>query len=566
MARLSPDDEAWNLLFDDSQLSKKRSDAEKKYEDLSSNQIKALRTRCKSDLFFLANGPLEYGLLSESFHGHYYRWLQGTWGSRYRMTLFARDHYKSTSNTIADSIQMALPNKGLNGDPINPHWPYCLGSNIKLLLGHEVRDTASDFLFEILQAFREKPLMLALFPELIPMRNVQRMNKYEVELPRTEFHKEATFSTIGVGGAAQGRHYHWLKLDDLVGEDARDSETVMRKVLMWFDNVNALLTRLKFDGWDLIGTRWAASDVYSHACKMYGVNIPKSILNAYEGRDIEKMENGELLVYARGALESINGVETPVFPEEFTLKDLNRIRRNPKVWSAQYANNPRAGELTRLDPNWLKYYHNGPRGKLIAFEGEDRGTTEVNVKHLDRLIMIDPSVGETSDADETGFIVTGTDRHMRIFILEAYRKRLKAPDLMDELIRLYTKWNPRLISIEEVVFSAVLKYWFEEKCNKLGIYPSIYPYKPGNKRSKHGRIERLSNYGAGGQIYILEGMHQLRDEWEWFPLGEADHLLDALAQGPEIWSASIINEAADMENAVKLVEEERSDLTGYSVI
>ena len=62
-------------------------------------------------------------------------------------------------------------------------------------------------------------------------------------------------------------------------------------------------------------------------------------------------------------------------------------------------------------------------------------------------------------------------------------------------------------------------------------------------------------------------MHQLRDEWEWFPLGETDHLLDALAQGPEIWSPSVVEEGRDMETAVtKVMDDDRDELTGYSSI
>ena len=549
-----PSVEAWGALLDDDLLSERRAAAETRFRDLSGVQISLLRKRVKTDLMALA-GVLEYDRMSVGLHGHYAAWLRRTWGERYRMSLLPRDHYKSTINTITESIQMALPNDA----GVREH-PYCLGPNIKILMSHENRESSSRFLFEVIQAFRAKPWMLALFPDCIPSTRVQRINKWELELPRTEHHKEPTFDTIGVGGAAQGRHYNWLKLDDLVGEDARDSDTVMKRVLLWFDNVNSLLTRLKVDGWDLIGTRWSATDVYAHAVGMYGVNQDLSILSAYDDKDISRMPEGQLVVYARGAIE--NGL--PIFPEEFALADLNRIRRNPRVWAAQYANNPKSGELTRLDPAWLRFYNVGAGDKLIVFEGE--GSRSVHTRDLDRVILIDPSVGETTKSDESGIVVTGTDKRMNVYVLEAYRKRLKPPELIDEMFRLYMKWNPRVISIESVAFSAMLKYWFEQKCRELGIYPSIYDYKPGSQRSKVARIEGLANYGAGGQLYILEGMHQLRDEWEWFPLGDVDHILDALAQGPEVWAPSVVEQSREMERATKLIFEDRDELTGYSAI
>jgi hypothetical protein len=550
--QFSPTDEAWGALLDDEILNEKRKAAEQRFRDLSGVQISLLRRRVKTDLLALA-GILEYDLLTVGLHGHYAAWLKKMWGQRYRMTLLPRDHYKSTENTTIDSIQMVLPNEAGVVER-----PYCLGPNLKMLLAHENRESASRFLYGITQAFRSKPWMLALFPDMIPSPRTQRMNKWELELPRDEHHNEPTFDTIGVGGAAQGRHYNWLKLDDLVGEAARDSETVMRTTLMWFDNVNSLLTRLKVDGWDLTGTRWSATDVYAHAISMYGIDKSKSILRVYSEAEIERIPEGQLVVYARGAIE--DGL--PIFPEEFSLSDLNRIRRNPRVWAAQYANNPRSGELTRLDPAWLKYYNIGTGDRLIVFEGE--GSRTARTSEMDRVILIDPSVGESKHSDESGIVVTGTDKKMNVYVLEAYRKRLKPPELIEEMFRLYTKWNPRLISIESVAFSAMLKYWFDQKCRELGIYPNIYDYKPGSQRSKTARIEGLANYGAGGQLYVLEGMHQLRDEWEWFPLGETDHILDALAQGPEVWSPVVIEQAKEMEKATRMILEDRDDLTGYS--
>ena len=553
---INPSDEAWSVLLDDDTLNKRRDEAEYKYRDLSGSQIKDLRKLAKTDLFFLANAVLGYELLSEDFHGHYTQWLAKVKGERYRMTLFARDHYKTTINTISDSIQMALPNDAGVTD-----WPYCLGPDVKILLSHENRESASRFLYEITQAFRAKPFMLALFPELIPSPRIQRMNKWELELPRNAHDKEPTFDTIGAGGAAQGRHYNWLKNDDLFGENARDSITVMKTLLLWFDNINSLLTRLKIDGWDLTGTRWAATDVYSHAVKQYGVNKSKSVLNAYDPRDIERMEEGQLVVYARGAIE--DGL--PVFPEEFSLEDLNRIRRNARVWGAQYANNPRESNLTKFQPGWLKTYNVGRGDGCYVFGGENNPSWSVRTSELDRVILCDPTVGETDRADEAGIIVTGTDSKLNVFILETVKEIMTPPEFIDRLLKLYMKWNPRVVSIESVVFSAVFKYWFEDKCKELGVYPSIYDYKPGQKQ-KDIRIQGLANYGAAGQLYVLEGMHQLKDEWEWFPLGDSKHLLDALAQGPEVWAPSLAEHARDIEEAIQLVEEERDIMTGYSSI
>lgn len=548
-------DEALSDLTDEKKLSDRRKKAEDEYKDFTSDQIDYLRRRCKNDLFFLARGPLQYNLMSPKLHGNLSRWIERTRSEQYRMILLPRGHYKSTIATISDSVQMALPNVG---DVAVDH-PYTNGENVKILLAHENKESASRFLYEIIAAFMSKPAMLALFPECIPTKK-QRLNKNELEIPRSAHHKEPTFDTIGANGAAQGRHYDHIKLDDIIGAAARDSQTIMARTIAWFDNVNSLLTRLKHDGFDLIGTRWGASDVYSHAMKTYGIRMEKSVLRAMFQQDIERIPEGMLAVYARGAIE--NG--EPVFSEEFSMEQFNILRKSPIVWAAQYANNPRDSGLNEFQTNWLRYYTFSGNGREILFGG-GQYKQRVAIRDLDICVMIDPSMGSTSTADHSGIVVTGTDRKHNIFVLETVKKRLKPPELIDEMIRLWTVWRPRVISIESVAFSAVYKYWFQERCAELNIQPNIQEYKPGSKRSKEARIRGLTHFFSAGQVWFQEGMTDLIDEYEWFPFGDGEHLLDALAQGPEgVWQKGNDSKTiqSHREAEMKLLES-RSVLTGY---
>lgn len=536
-------------LLDDKKLTERRKAADERFKGLSDAQIEGLRRRCKHDLFFLCAGPLEYDLLSPRLHGNLAGWIQRTEGWQNRMFLLPRDHYKSTIITIGDGVRMALPVEA------QTH-PYSLGPNVKILIGHEVRETAAKFLYEITAAFTRKELLMFLFPECIPSRREHRVNKWELELPRQEHHKEATFSTIGAGGSAQGGHYHWLKLDDLVGEEARDSETVMKRILQWFDNVNSLLTRLILDGWDLVGTRWAYSDVYSHAIERYGIHVEDSVLNCIPDRDIEKYPDGLLKIYGRGAIEA--GV--PIFPEEFPLDKLNVLRKNRLVWAAQYANNPLESGLNEFV--WpLKSYNVTTNNDLVVFTGQT--SKRIRLRELDIVILCDPSMGETAKADESGIIVTGVDDKFNVYILETIKKRLRPPEFVDQLIRLNMKYRPRAVAIEEVNFSAIFKYWLQEKARTLSIHLPIRTYKPGSKRSKDARIRGVAHLFAAGQVYIAESMHDFRDEYDQFPMTKSKHLLDAFSQGPEFWQRGVSQEDIDhVEEAVEQIQD-RSALTGY---
>lgn len=546
----------WSALLDEDRISKRRAESEKEFGDLGSEQVQYLRKRAKNDLYFLAYGILGYDLLSPRLHGSLANWLLRTQQKRYRMILLPRGHYKSTLVTIADSVRIALPNDA----GVQDH-PYNLGPDVKVLLAHEVRESAARFLFEVTRAFVDNPLLMALFPECIPTSKKNRLNRYELELPREANHKEPTFDTIGADGAAQGRHYNWIKLDDIIGEKARDSETTMRGVIDWFDNVNSLLTRLAIDGFDLIGTRWSFSDVYQHAIYKYGIDRSRSVLNAYDPSELEKIQDGGMVAYVRGAIES----GQPIFPEEFALEDLELIRSNRKVWAAQYANNPREAQMTEFDTAWLRYYNvSGPN--LVVFGGE--GSWKRNIWELDRVVLVDPSMGEDKHSDESGIVVCGTDQDLNIFILETIKKRLRPPDLVNLIFELDHKWAPRLFSFEEVGFSSIYKYWIAEKTKELGVTPTIVPYIPQaggrSKKSKEGRIRALTHYFAAGQVYVARGMHELLDEYEWFPMGSRPQLLDALAQGPEVWVPGLQKHSIEeMQQAERIVMESRSPVTGY---
>lgn len=546
-------------LTDERKLSERRKAAEEEYKDFSAADILLLRRRCKADLFFFAKSILGYNLISPNLHGTVAQWLELTRETQYRMLLMPRGHYKSTIATIAESVQMALPN-----DAEVPYHPYSLGPNVRLLLAHETKDSAARFLFEIASAFLNNPAMLALFPECIPSRARQRINTYEMDLPRTRTNiKEPTFDTIGANGAAQGRHYDHIKLDDIIGDKARDSQTIMGRTISWFNNINSLLTRLKIDGIDIIGTRWSGGDVYNEAFKRYGVNKGLSVLSAMFERDVEKLKPGPLAVYARGAIED----SEPIFPEEFTMEALNLIRQDPIVWAAQYANNPRETGLNEFSPSWLRFYQYALDGRRIVFHDGD-GLQTVNPRALRIYAHVDPAMSETSKADHTGIVIVGLDHRGRVFVLETLKARFLPPDIVSEIFRIHHQYNPEKISIEEVAFSGMLKYWIDERAEQARVWPRIVPYKPGTQRKKITRIKGLTNFFAAGMVYILEGMSDFRDEYEWFPRGEGEHLLDALAQGPDgIWEGGMTTQDAigvtDKLMALPSSHQHRSAATGY---
>jgi len=501
-------DSQWSELFDQKNIDLARAKGESQYERLADEDFAHLRWMAKTDLFFLARVVLGYNQLSEKLHGHFCRWMERTAFEQFRMMLMPRSHFKTTLATITDSIQTVIPVPKIAEGAI-AH-PGSLGTDARILLAHEGHNGAMRFLYEITSHFTSNPLLMGLFPECVPSARVQRMNNFELELPRSGHWAEPTFDTMGSGGRSQGRHYNKIKLDDIFGDKARDSKAERDACIQWFDNIQSFLVWLAKDHIDLVGTRYSLDDVYQHAMAVYGPKMIKYI------RRIEE-------------LDAVSGLRTPIFPEKFTPDSLMVLRKNPKVWAAQYVNDPHEG-LAEFSPEWKRYFNFIGRDRVAAFFGTTTLPTTYFIRDLDRVILIDPSV-----SGAPGIVVTGTDEKQRVFVLETVKRPMRPSDFVEALFKLVLKWNPRIVSIEHVVFSAVYEPWLKREMQVRNIRFALHAYVPPKNKVKLERVKGLSQYFSAGQILFHEGQTDLIWEYDNFGATDNYHLLDALAQGMEVW-------------------------------
>lgn len=542
MAQLTPEDEELGRLLDEKVahytdpevVRQKRVQAEKIAGPLSTEQWKGIRSRSKNDLFFLSQGLLNYDRLSVHLHGHLCRWLGKTADEQFRMVLLPRGHFKSTIGTIGDSIQIALPDVDSNSI-----YPRNLGTNVRILIGHETEKGAERKLVSILGHFLSNSKMLAFWPECIPQFRKARINKSELELPRTQIWDEPTFDTVGVGGAKQGAHYNFLKLDDLIGAVTRASPAEMEAAIQWFDNVQSYFSLFAKDKWDIYGTRWAKNDLYGHAIKVYD-----KLLRMY--------------VRAVWEIDEETGEKEPIFPEEFPLERLKVLQQNWSIFSAQYLNDPQEG-INFFNEGWLKYYQWGTNNRLIVFSGDSETVTRTS--DCDILILIDPAM-----TGKTGFVVTAVDKRNRIFLLDAQKKHWRPEELTDYLFRSVQRWWPRAVIVESVIFSGLYKPYWESEMRARGVRFNVIPV-PVHKKEKEARVLGLSSYFSSGQIYVNVNQKEFIEEYKDFGTSDDYHTLDALAQGPAQWRQGRTQE--DREHVKKAEDEilrNRDVNTGYSLI
>lgn len=531
--------------------------AEAKVKPLSHEETCKLRIRAKRDLFFLCYGVLGNTRLSPNLHGNLCHHIEKTETSRFHEYLLARGNFKSTIVTIGHGIQVSLPvtAEDLSYDgwwfdtDEKPHyklgelpWPNNLGTDVKILIAHETHESSARFLYAITNHFTNNPLLMGLFPEAVPSPRKVRINKWELELPRAlTGNPEPTFDTLGVGGKSQGRHYNYIKLDDIFGDKARDSEAEAETTREWFDNIQSFFSTFLKDKLDLTGTRYSLDDVYAHAEERYGSQLVKYVRKIEEP---DPKNPGKLII---------------TFPEEFTPESLEILKKNKRVYNAQYLNDPEQSGKG-FDPTWEKFFYWLTPQTIAVFSGRDREI--INVRDLDICIIIDP--GESRSG---GFVVTGMDWRQRIFVLASIPLELKPPELTDLTFKSVMTWQPRTVAIESDFFMSVFEHWWIAEMKLRGQRFHITPVFT-KKRQKDDRIDGLSNYYAAGQIFHNEAQTDLHAEFRRWGKSKNIHLLDALAYGPEIWRPGWAPGTKGLYSGVDSDDgtDQRDIQTGYSQI
>ena len=490
------------------------------------------RRRCQEDLWFL-NQILGHGFVPMTYDTHWAglqfaarkTGIPEVDSARVQRFLVHREWGKSTLVTKARTIQHILR------DP-----------NHTVGIANETLLLAKGFLGEIKAVFEQNEFVRMHFPEVIPENFHDTIwSADKIVVKRNRDRKEPTVLAAGVDRAVTGFHLGEWVLDDILSSEAAEnartgSFTEIQKVKRWMTRLEPLCDG-PFTPIGLIGTPWWQGDCYEYATVLWGGSQPiveiRWVCRLPDGRtQVHLLEiQGEMATFRLPAI--VDGKLT--FPEKWPWERLDRMRRDPEqaqFFAANMMLDPASDVIRDFKDAWLtdKYYDWTVPGRELRYRDNSGQWRYVKLTEFDCVMAVDPAISESAKADRSAIVVSGSIDGIHHLMLDIRAERLGVLDLTTLIQELQRTYRCRRIYVESVAYQKALAQLLARK----GL--PIYEVKPGGNRTKEMRIRSLEPYFRQGHLYFHTRQHEFFSEYEHFPRGRYDDILDAMAMLTDEWS------------------------------
>jgi len=374
--------------------------------------------------------------------------------ARTRLFLLFRGAFKSTIITIAHTIQLMLI------------WP-----DIRILIAsHKKEGGSQKFLGSIKDHFIRNERFRNLFPEYCPKASqsgqIDWGTSEMVTLPNRSpqaIFPEATIEIAGNTTDVTGRHYNYLKIDDIVTRESVTNESMLEKT----DEFNALLTFL-FDQpeWgiaDYAGTCYHFADLYSKLRN--SAQITKFILPVWDEKKV------------------------PTIPQRFSSQGIEAIKNSPMMtsyqFSAQYMMNPVPTEDQTFRPEYWNragfYYDKLPDGLKIY-------------------VFVDPANKQKKESDYTALMTIGIDKSGDLWLIDIIRDKLTLEGRAKLVLDTLKKHGIHTVHYESVGFQSSDFKSIKDLGRQYDYNISVVEIK-ASKQSKEDRIRGLQYYYEQGKVH-----------------------------------------------------------------
>ena len=190
-----------------------------------------------------------------------------------------------------------------------------------------------------------------------------------------------------------------------------------------------------------------------------------------------------------------------------------------------------SGEEDRLFKNW-KYWggqleRNGDNSYLKITHRNKQELPIPDIIPVNVFLGIDPASSTKSTADySVTFRIAYDGRN--IYVLPYFRKRTTPLGHAEQIIETIKQDRPVRGHVESVAYQEMLRTYLRQRLNEEDLYLPGLELKINPRSEKSSRLERMQPYFATGRIWIMDNMPELEDEFNMYPRGKHDDLLDGL--------------------------------------
>lgn len=207
-----------------------------------------------------------------------------------------------------------------------------------------------------------------------------------------------------------------------------------------------------------------------------------------------------------------------LFPERLSREFLDQVRRTLGSYNFanQYQNEIIPDEDRQFKKEWLRYFKETPvKSYSFAF--------------------IDPAISTSDHADYTALVVIKVDSDKTWYVTHANRYKINPTQIVELVFQVHKQLGPMVIGIEDVAYQKALLYMLDEEMRKRGVILPIRGVKPTDTEMvKFKRISGLVPRFEWNRLYIAQGLADFEMEYNQFPRGAHDDLLDALSYMEQI--------------------------------
>ena len=239
------------------------------------------------------------------------------------------------------------------------------------------------------------------------------------------------------------------------------------------------------------------------------INVP-AILNKEDLAALKVPLDSDTIKYG-----DVEKDEYPLWHEKISLEKLRNMKENLPVLTffGQYMQQPYATDGTIIKSSWMM-----PRQK----------PRESDIKY--RVFVLDTAQTKNSRSDWSVIMVACILNDNSVFIEDVHRARLEAPDLADQVLKMFRIYKPRKIYIEYKSSGIGLVQYLKTESIPMPIHPIPRNASAGDGDSMV-RASAVSTYIKCGYVSYLENAHWVpvfMHEIMAFPTGMHDDQVDCL--------------------------------------